>query len=347
MNVHISNEFEGRLLRSYLTHTLALSSATISRLKKHERGILVNGERVTVRYILHAGDVLELFDRDTPETATHTVLPADLPLDILYEDDNLLALNKPAGMPTHPSHGHLTDTLANALAWRYARQGEPFVFRPLGRLDRNTSGVVIVGKTLAASGFLGRCLREGRVIKRYLAILEGELSGGEDGETAWIDTYMHRLDTPGIRRAVCTAEEADAKHALTAYRVLAVAEGHTLVLAEPKTGRTHQLRVHFAHLGHPMIGDDLYGTPSPLIARHALHAISLSIPLPFGRTVGEEGAPAQHTDAPMPLNRPASDGYLHTFAPLPDDMSLCLQRFFPAMAEALNKPETISQLLGL
>lgn len=347
MTIHISQEYEGRLLRSYLTHTLSLSTATVTRLKNHERGIVVNGARVTVRYILHAGDVLELAVGDTPETATHTVLPAELPLDILYEDDHLLALNKPADMPTHPSHGHLTDTLANALAWRYAKEGEPFVFRPLGRLDRNTSGVVIAAKTLAASGFLGRALKEGHVTKRYLAILEGELPCG-DGKTERIDTYMCRLNTPGIRRAVCTADEADAQHALTVYRVLGAANGHTLVLAEPKTGRTHQLRVHFAHIGHPLIGDDLYGTPSPLMGRHALHALSLSVPLPFAHAAEAEVPllpPRQ--DEPTPLNAPAPDGYLHTYAPLPADMGTCVQRLFPSVAEALAHPDTVSRFLGL
>ncbi len=346
MTILISNEYEGRLLRSYLTHTLSLSIATISRLKNHERGLVVNGERVTVRYVLHAGDVLELYDRDTPDTATHTVIPCELPLDILYEDDHLIALNKPADMPTHPSHGHLTDTLGNALAWRYAEAGEPFVFRPLGRLDRNTSGVVIAGKTRAASGFLGRALRNGRVIKRYLAVLEGELSSADDG-TVLIDTHMHRVEAPGILRAVCSPDAEGAEHALTAYRVLAVAEGYSLVLAEPKTGRTHQLRVHFSHIGHPLAGDDLYGATSPWIGRHALHALSLSVPMPFAKAMENTARPIPFMTDDTPLNTPSPDGYLHTLAPLPDDMHLLLQRFFPAVAEELFGMRTAARLIQL
>ncbi len=336
MIFYITREFDGRLLRSYLTHTLSLSTATLSRLKNHERGIVINGKRVTVRYVLRTGDVLELYDRDTPETATRTVIPVELPLTILYEDDHLLALNKPADMPTHPSHGHLTDTLANALAWRYATAGEPFVFRPLGRLDRNTSGVVIVGKTRAASGFLGRALQEGRVAKRYLAILEGQMPFPCE-ETHWIDTHMHRIDAPGIRRAVCSPDTPSCEHALTAYRVLAVSAHHTLVLAEPKTGRTHQLRVHFAHLGYPLVGDDLYGAPTSLIGRHALHALSLSVPLPFIHRKEAVDIPpirGKHT----PLNAPTSDGYLHAYAPLPGDMADLIGDIFPAMAADLTDP---------
>ena len=140
MTVTISPGYEGRLLRSYLKNTLSLSTSALARLKTREDGITVNGVRVTVRYVLHAGDLLQLAVDDTPDTATRTVLPAEAPLDVLYEDDLLIILNKPAGMPTHPSHGHLTDTLANALAYRYARAGVPFVFRSMGRLDRNTAG---------------------------------------------------------------------------------------------------------------------------------------------------------------------------------------------------------------
>ena len=178
MTIPISAEYDGRLLRSYLKLTLGLSTAVLSKLKNHPTGILVNGQRVTVRYVLRAGDVLELADRDTEETATEHVIPCALPLEVLYEDDHVIALNKPPDMPTHPSHGHLCDTLANALAYRYAEAAEPFVFRPLGRLDRNTSGVVVAGKTRAASGCLGRALKNGEVTKRYVAILDGDEKTG-------------------------------------------------------------------------------------------------------------------------------------------------------------------------
>ena len=187
MTVTISPAYEGRLLRSYLKNTLSLSTSALARLKTREDGITVNGVRVTVRYVLHAGDLLQLAVDDTPDTATRTVLPAEAPLDVLYEDDLLIILNKPAGMPTHPSHGHLTDTLANALAYRYARAGVPFVFRSMGRLDRNTSGVVVVAKTQAVAGFLGGCLVGRRVTKRYLAVLEGQLPA---------DGNLHRIEVP-------------------------------------------------------------------------------------------------------------------------------------------------------
>ena len=336
MTIRIPAEYDGRILRSYLKLTLELSTAVLSKLKNHERGILVNGQRVTVRYVLREGDVLELFDRDTVESASETVIPCELPLDILYEDDFVIALNKPPFMPTHPSHGHLTDTLGNALAFRYAAASEPFVFRPLGRLDRNTSGVVVAGKTRAASGCLGRSLIRGEVTKRYIAVLVGELPISR--VTELVDAPIYRLDEPckgghsSIKRAVGDPEENGAVRAVTRYRVLAAGQGHSLVLCEPLTGRTHQLRVHFSHLGFPILGDDLYGLESPRLPRHGLHALSLSLPMPFSRMredVRDAAIPFVGCDPRLGLNTPTPDGFLHTWAPLPSDLAAVVGSLFP------------------
>ena len=327
MTIHIPAAYDGRLLRSYLKLTLGISTAVLSKLKNHDRGILVNGQRVTVRYVLREGDVLELWDQDTPETATETVIPCELPLSILYEDDHVIALNKPPHMPTHPSHGHLCDTLANALAYRYAEAERPFVFRPLGRLDRNTSGVVVAGKTRAASGCLGRSLKNGEVTKRYVAILVGEMPADRILHT--LEAPIYHPETGGIRRVV--GEGPGAVYAKTLYRVLAVGNGHTLVLCQPVTGRTHQLRVHFSHLGHPILGDDVYGEPSSLVDRHALHALSLSFPLPFAgirAAAPSEAIPRDELDPSLPLNAPTPDGCLHTWAPIPPDMEAVLRACF-------------------
>ena len=329
MTIRISDAYEGRLLRSYLKLTLGLSTAALAKLKNHPEGILINGQRVTVRYILKTGDILTLSEADTPETATETVLPSPLPLDVLYEDDHVIALNKPPYMPTHPSHGHLTDTLGNALAYRYATRGEPFVFRPLGRLDRNTSGVVIAGKTRVASGALGRALLDGLVTKRYLAVVQGVMPA--DGMTHTLQTYIFRPDCMGIRREVCDADTPEAEIAITQYRVLHTAEGLSWVLAQPITGRTHQLRVHFSHLGHPILGDEIYGIPSPFIERHALHALSISLPLPFAAALAIDTDDTPQESDTLPLNSSDSRGYLHTWAPLPTDMKKLADTYAPRL----------------
>ncbi len=345
MTTVITEAYDGRLLRSYLKFTLGLSSAVLAKLKNREDGILVNGQRVTVRYVLRTGDMVTLADRDTPETATERVIPMELPLDILYEDDYVLALAKPAGMPTHPSHGHLCDTLANALAYRYLTAKEPFVFRPLGRLDRNTSGVVVVGKTRAAAGYLSRALQKGLVRKSYLAIVEGEMSLDDGWQK--IDAPIFRPESTGIRRAVWTGAvqggtitdtdddaPADVCRALTRYRTVAIGGGCSLLLCEPLTGRTHQLRVHLSHIGHPILGDEIYGSPSPRIARHALHAVSLSVPLPFW--VPDGVTPLSRTDSEIPLNTPDDHGRLSTWASLPTDMAVVARECFSHSSALLD-----------
>ncbi len=353
MTIHISPEYDGRLLRSYLKLTLGLSTAVLAKLKNHERGILVNGQRVTVRYVLRAGDVLELFDRDTEATASETVIPCEHPLDILYEDDFVIALNKPPFMPTHPSHGHLTDTLGNALAFRYAEASEPFVFRPLGRLDRNTSGVVVAGKTRAASGCLSRSLIKGEVTKRYVAVTVGEMP--VDGTVHTVKAPIYRILEPveggftGIKRAVGDVERNGAVYAETRFRVLAAGGGHSLVLCEPVTGRTHQLRVHLSHLGFPILGDDLYGETSPRIRRHALHALSLSVPMPFSRTredVNTAVIPFSRCEEDCPLNLPSPDGFLHVLASLPADMAAVVGELFP-QSTLLTRTPTVGLLRSL
>lgn len=335
---------EGRILRSYLKLTLGISTASLAKLKNHPQGITVNGNRVTVTYVLRAGDVLRLADTDTPETATQTVLPAKLPLDILYEDDRVIAMNKPPFMPTHPSHGHLTDTLANALAWRYHSTNQPFVFRPLGRLDRNTSGIVISGKSKPASGALGKALLAGKVRKRYIAILWGNLLpricreiSSFDENAPWehpvtIKTYMYRPEGEGIRRRICPMDTLGAEIAVTRFSVLGVSQDKamTLVIAEPITGRTHQLRLHFSHWGAPILGDDIYGESSTLIARHALHAAAISVPLPFYQSESSsEIRPLQEKPFQEPINGVDENGILHTYAPIPQDMAAVLAAHFP------------------
>lgn len=279
MQKKITKEQHGMPLLQYLKHELGFSSKLIKHLKFMPGGITVNGEHATVRRILQIGDMVGLSFEDE-EAAP--IAPVDLPIEILYEDEFLVVPSKPANMPTHPSHDHHYDTVANALAFRYANLGIPFVFRPINRLDRNTSGLLLIARDRPTAGKLSDAMKEGKIQKTYLAVLDGEMQATE----GVINAPLHRTAKSIIVREVCSPDAPDADPALTEYRVLAVGNGHTLVQAHPITGRTHQLRVHFAHLGYPITGDDLYGTPSPDIDRHALHAHSLSFPHPTNqRTV--------------------------------------------------------------
>ena len=298
MDFLITSEDAGIDIRRFISSHVHLSSKMLKALKYAEDGILVNGERRTVRYLLKEGDLLSLAIDDR-ESAEH-LEAVELPLAILYEDADLVVPSKPSNMPTHPSHNHHRDTVANALAFRYAQMGQPFVFRPINRLDRNTSGLLLVARNRLCAGRLSRAMQEGKIQKSYLAILVGEMPLGKGK----ITEALCRTEESIILRRVCPPDTPGADHAVTEYEVLASQNGHTLVRAHPITGRTHQLRVHFAHLGHPILGDDLYGSPSPIIPRHALHALTLSFVHPSTKT-------------PMTLS-----------APPPEDFAIALKRFF-------------------
>lgn len=273
MEIIVTDATAGKTVLEVMRRELALSSAHIKHLKFTDNGILVDGKRVTVRHVLQRGERLCLATDDTE--AGEKLIPVSLPLSIVYEDADVAVPDKPPDMPTHPSCGHYEDTVANALAYRYAEQGIPFVFRPVNRLDRNTSGLLLIARNRVAAGTLYRAMREGAVRKLYLAILEGAPESNE----GLIETYMRRTAASVILRENCKEGEGG-DLARTRYRVLARGGRFCLVCAAPLTGRTHQLRVHFAGLGCPIAGDDLYGTPSPLIGRHALHSCALSFPRP-------------------------------------------------------------------
>ena len=285
MDILIDEALDGQCVRRVLQNELKLSTKMIKHLKYRPLGITVNGKPVTVRHILSLGECLSLAVEDSESSPALT--PVELPLEILYEDDDIVIPAKPADMPTHPSHDHYTDTVANALAFRYQKEGIPFVFRPINRLDRNTSGLLLIARNKRAAGKLTQSMQKGEIQKTYLAVAIGEMCERE----GVIDAPLHRTKESIIIREVCSPTAPDADTACTEYRVLAAENGYSLVLVRPLTGRTHQIRVHFAHTGHPLVGDDLYGTPSPLIDRHALHAYRLSFPHPITERQMEFSAP--------------------------------------------------------
>lgn len=299
----ISAKENGLTVKDILKRGVGLSAAFIKSLKFLENGIMLNGDHVTVRQTVHEGDILTLATEDAE--AGESLTPTDIPLEVVYEDSCMVLPNKPPFMPTHPSHLHHGDTLADALAFRYASLGTPFVFRPINRLDRNTSGITLIARNRISAARLTQSMRDGQIKKQYIALLCGEL---DDGEI--IETHVRRTAESIIVREVCDAD-GGGDYALTRYKILMRKGGHTLVLASPVTGRTHQLRVHFAHMGCPILGDDMYGEPHALIPRHALHALRLRLPHP-------------ETDEDMTLT-----------APMPDDMLRAVTEIFGKLPEGI------------
>lgn len=236
------------------------SNKLLQSLKQGEK-VWVNGQFTYLTRRGQTGEILTI-NLNTPEAVN---LKADpLPIEILFEDNYLLAVNKPAEQVVHPNHRYPANTLGNAVINHWQNKGEIHTFRPIHRIDRNTSGVVVVAKNKFAHQQLARQLEQGYIKKYYLGFISGkmpELSGELNGAIGF---------APGsfIKRQVQT----NGLPALTHYRVLHQYSQASLVEFELFTGRTHQIRVHCQSLGHPLLGDDLYGGDTTLIDRQALHS---------------------------------------------------------------------------
>ena len=274
MEIRISSDWAGKTIREVLQRELGYSSNLIKKLKFSENGILVNREFRTVRYVLAEGDRLSLRVEDSAADVSPYTIPAELPIDVVFEDSWITVVNKPADMPAHPSLGHQLDTVSNALAWRYREK--PYVFRPVNRLDRDTSGCMLTANTRDASYKMYTAMTTGQISKTYFAVLDGV-----PGEmTGTLTSFLHRKADSIIEREETSPDTPDAKIAVTDYRVLWENGSHAVVMAHPITGRTHQIRVQFAGIGCPVTGDDLYGTASSHIGRHALHSYRTCFPHP-------------------------------------------------------------------
>jgi len=281
LEITVSREDEGRKLSSLLKSVPGMSQTKLSSMKYDPEGILLNGHRSPVSAVLRAGDVISILLWDSENRVPH-LLPNPLPLRVLWEDRNIIVLNKPAGQVCHPSKGHLTDSLANALFARLRDREPRAAIHFLGRLDKDTSGLVTVAKNGFTAERLNLLKTEGKVQKTYLALASGHFP--EERGVIDIPMEEYRTEDNILRNRRGTSETG--QPALTRYHVLSEYEDFSLLEVTIGTGRMHQIRFHMAETGHPLLGDPLYGTgPDGRIGRTALHAWKLRLQHPY---TGEE-----------------------------------------------------------
>ena len=262
------------------------SSANITALKKIPDGVLINEKPAYMIHPLSAGDTLTIHIVES--VSSERIPPADLPLDIVYEDADLMVINKPADLPIHPSMGNYTHSLGNAVAGYFARQDCPFVFRCINRLDHNTSGLTIIAKHMVSGSILSTMVKRRLIRREYLAIVRGKVTP----PCGTITAPLGRKPGSLIER---TIDFENGESAVTHYETLDYQNGHSLLKLYLETGRTHQIRIHLKYLGFPLIGDSLYNPDMEYINRQALHSARLTFAHPI---TGE----AMAFCAPMPAD---------------------------------------------
>lgn len=266
----IEPEYDFFTIREYLS-LKGYPNAVFVQLKKTPESVLLNGIWAYMRTKLSAGD--ELFIRLEESTSSAHILPVSMPLSICYEDEDILAVNKPAQMPVHPSLNHYDHTLANAVCGYYNDQEIPYTFRCVNRLDRDTTGLTLIAKHMLSSAILSTAAARREISREYIAI-----ASGKTPESGTIDAPIGRVAGSTIERQI---DFENGERAITHYRRLAYHDGLSLLSLHLETGRTHQIRVHLKSIGHPLIGDFLYNPTDTTIKRQALHSYRLTFSHPI------------------------------------------------------------------
>lgn len=268
---HIDESLSGKTVKEILKYDLKLSNRIINKIKGIN-GIKINNQNVFVNFVTKANDILELLIDD--DFSEH-IIPEKMNIDIIYEDDNILAVNKPPGLVVHPTTYHFTGTLANGIMYYFKEANISSKFRPVNRLDRDTSGIVLIAKSQLSHSILSNQLIKNEFKKEYIAIVHNNF----ENQNGIINAPIARKPGSMIERYIHESGQS----AVTYYSVLSQSNNATLVKIGLQTGRTHQIRVHFNYIGHSLFGDTLYGGDNSIIQRQALHCLKINFTHPINR----------------------------------------------------------------
>ena len=268
----VSKEEVGQTI-GYFLKNRGYSRQVLIHLKKTTDGIRRNGTWAYTRERLEAKDRLQI--RLVEKISSEQIKPVSLPFGVVYEDQDLLVVNKPAGMPIHPSMNHHDNTLANAIAAYAQEKKETYPYRCINRLDRDTTGLLILAKHMLSAAILYEQMRNRKILRTYLALVKGKIES-----SGTIDLPIGRTPGSTIERRV---DPIDGERAVTHYMPLKYGKDWTLLQCNLETGRTHQIRVHMSHIGHPLPGDFLYGQEEDHAKRQMLHSFKLSFAHPISK----------------------------------------------------------------
>lgn len=293
-NTHIEyrvkNDNDNQKVSQILRNHLKLSRGEMRRIKRCA-GLMVNDQTVRLNSLVKEGDLIRVNLQDDDD---QPVIPQDIPLDIIFEDEHILVVNKPSNMLVHPLSYHVLNTLANGVIYHWQQQGHNSKFRAVSRLDKDTSGVILIAKSSYICHQLSGQMKNNMCRREYLAVVHDRITM----DSGIIDLPIGRPNDNSLIFGVTP----QGKEAITHFTVIKRFAGGSLVKLRLETGRTHQIRVHMRHLGHPIMGDDLYGGSLDLIHRQALHSWRLE------------------------FNHPVTKEHMRLEAPLPADMTSLIQK---------------------
>ncbi len=272
LEFRISEKYSGCKIKDILYNHYKMSSRLISKLKRN-KGIFLNGKSEFVTMSVGIGDILKVV---LPSETSENIASTPMSLDVIYEDFDIMIINKPSGLPVHPCQGNYDQTLANGVINYWEERGYQYVFRPVHRIDKNTTGLIVIAKNQYAHQQLSEQAMNKQLIRKYVAIVHGVIKKSE----GVIILPIARKPGSIIERMI----SEKGQESITYYKAVKKLKNSTIVELRLQTGRTHQIRVHMSYIGHPLVGDWLYGIEEhELIQRHALHSCSLRFTHPVTR----------------------------------------------------------------